>query len=153
FSLVRRVLADTGTDLCQPFAELGGEQIGHALLTPTKIYVKPMLALFDKVRVKSVAHITGGGFYENIPRALPKGLGAVIPRENVRVLPIFNLIARLGGISEREMFNVYNMGVGMVAVVSAGDAEKAIETLRANGEEAYLLGSVQESETRVSIVC
>ncbi|MBQ4382544.1 MAG: phosphoribosylformylglycinamidine cyclo-ligase, partial [Oscillospiraceae bacterium] len=123
----------------------------QALLEPTKIYVKPMLALMEKVKVRSVAHITGGGFYENIPRALPQGLGAVIKRSDVRVLPIFNLLQRLGGVPEREMFNVFNMGVGMVCMVAPEDAEEAVRILRENGEEAYVLGTVQPSDVRVTL--
>ena len=151
FSLVRKILLDSGTDLYAKFPELGGKAIGETLLTPTKIYVKPMLALMEKVRVKAVAHITGGGFYENIPRALPEGLGAVIRRDDVRVLPIFDLLQRLGDVPEREMFNVYNMGVGMVCMVEAADADKAVEVLRANGEEAYILGTVEETDARVTV--
>ena len=152
FSLVRRILADTYTDLYAKFPELGGKTIGEALIEPTKIYVKPMLALMEEVRVKSVAHITGGGFYENIPRALPAGLSARIERDKVRVLPIFSVLQRLGSVPEREMFNVYNMGVGMVTVVSAGEAEKALEILRANGEDAYVIGSVVAGGDRVQLI-
>ena len=152
FSLVRRILADTYTDLYEKFPELGGKTIGEALIEPTKIYVKPMLALMEEVRVKSVAHITGGGFYENIPRALPAGLSARIEKSMVRVLPIFSVLQRLGSVPEREMFNVYNMGVGMVTVVSAGEAEKALEILRANGEDAYVIGSVVAGGDRVQLI-
>ena len=151
FSLVRRILADTATDLYSRPAELGGRTVGQALLEPTKIYVKPMLALMEKVKVRSVAHITGGGFYENIPRALPQGLGAVIKRSDVRVLPIFDLLQRLGGVPEREMFNVFNMGVGMVCMVAPEDAEEAVRILRENGEEAYVLGTVRPSDVRVTV--
>ena len=152
FSLVRRILADTYTDLYAKFPELGGKTIGEALIEPTKIYVKPMLALMEEVRVKSVAHITGGGFYENIPRALPAGLSARIEKSMVRVLPIFSVLQRLGSVPEREMFNVYNMGVGMVTVVSAGEAEKALEILRATGEDAYVIGSVVAGGDRVQLI-
>ncbi len=151
FSLVRKILAESGTKLTDTFDELGGASIGEVLLTPTKIYVKPVLALLDAVKVKSVAHITGGGFYENIPRALPEGLGARIDRSSLDILPIFGLLARLGGVPEREMFNVYNMGVGMTVIVPPEDADRAVEALRAAGEDAYVCGSVVRSETRMEI--
>lgn len=152
FSLVRKILADSNTAFTDKFDELGGRSIGEALLTPTRIYVKPVLALMEEVQVKACAHITGGGFYENIPRALPESLGAVIKRSDVRVLPIFDVLARLGNVPEREMFNVYNMGVGMAVIVPAQDAERAVEILKAHGEEAYVLGSVQKSEESV-VIC
>ena len=146
FSLVRKVFDVENADLAAPVEALGGKSLGETLLTPTKIYVKPMLALMDAVNVKSVAHITGGGFFENIPRALPEGCAAQIDRGAVKVLPIFDLIAKTGGIPEREMFNTFNMGVGMIAVVSAEDAGKAVETLKANGEDAYVLGGIVGGE-------
>ena len=146
FSLVRKVFDVENADLAAPVEALGGKSLGETLLTPTKIYVGPMLALMDAVNVKSVAHITGGGFFENIPRALPEGCAAQIDRSAVKVLPIFDLIAKTGEIPEREMFNTFNMGVGMIAVVSAEDADKAVETLRANGEDAYVLGGIVEGE-------
>jgi phosphoribosylformylglycinamidine cyclo-ligase len=146
FSLVRKVFDVENADLTAPVEALGGKSLGETLLTPTKIYVKPMLALMDAVKVKSVAHITGGGFFENIPRALPEGCAAKIDRSAVQVLPIFDLIAKTGDIPEREMFNTFNMGVGMIAVVSAEDADKAVETLKANGEDAYVLGGIVAGE-------
>ena len=146
FSLVRKVFDVENADLAAPVEALGGKSLGETLLTPTKIYVRPMLALMDAVNVKSVAHITGGGFFENIPRALPEGCAAQIDRSAVKVLPIFDLIAKTGGIPEREMFNTFNMGVGMIAVVSPEDADKAVETLKANGEDAYVLGGIVEGE-------
>ena len=146
FSLVRKVFDVENADLTAPVAALGGKSLGETLLTPTKIYVKPMLALMDAVNVKSVAHITGGGFFENIPRALPDGCAAQIDRGAVKVLPIFDLIAKTGEIPEREMFNTFNMGVGMIAVVAAEDADKALETLKANGEDAYVLGGIVGGE-------
>ena len=152
FSLVRKVFDIEKADLKTPIAELGGKSLGETLLTPTKIYVKPMLALFEEVTVKGVSHITGGGFYENIPRSIPKGLGAKINKSDVKVLPIFNLIAKTGNIPERDMFNTFNMGVGMSVVVAKEDAERAIEILRANGEDAYLLGEIIESEDGV-VLC
>lgn len=153
FSLVRKVF-NIGVDddkIKEPCAELGGKSIGETLLTPTKIYVKPMLALFDEVTVKAVSHITGGGFYENIPRSLPKGYSAKIKKSDVKVLPIFDLIAKTGNIPERDMFNTFNMGVGMSVVVSAADADKAVEILKANGEDAYIIGEVVKSDEGVII--
>ena len=149
FSLVRKVFDIENADLKAPIEELGGKSLGETLLTPTRIYVKPMLALFEAVKVKAVAHITGGGFYENIPRALKKGLSAQIATADVKVLPIFNLIQKAGNIPQHDMFNTFNMGVGMVAVVAPEDAEKTIETLKANGVEAYKLGQLVESDEGV----
>lgn len=151
FSLVRKVLDVEHEDIRTPLAELGGKSIGETLLTPTRIYVKPMVKLFEEVQVKSAAHITGGGFYENIPRSLPKGLGARIKKEDVRVLPIFKLIAEKGNIPERDMFNTFNMGVGMTVIVAGEDAEKALEILKSNGEDAYILGKVVKSEEGVEL--
>ena len=142
FSLVRKVFDIENADIRTPLAELDGKSLGEALLAPTKIYVKPMLALFEKVQVKAVSHITGGGFYENIPRSIPDGLCAKIKKDSVRVLPIFDLIAKTGEIPERDMFNTFNMGVGMSVVVSAEDAEKALAILKENGEEAYIMGEI-----------
>ena len=149
FSLVRKVFDIENADLKAPVEELGGKSLGETLLTPTRIYVKPMLALFEAVKVKAVAHITGGGFYENIPRALKKGLSAQISTADVKVLPIFNLIQKTGNIPQHDMFNTFNMGVGMVAVVAPEDAERTIETLKANGVEAYKLGQLVESDEGV----
>jgi phosphoribosylformylglycinamidine cyclo-ligase len=151
FSLVRKVFDVEHTDLKSPVAELGGASLGETLLTPTKIYVKPMLALFDTVRVKGVSHITGGGFYENIPRSLPKGYTAKIDRGSLKIPPIFELIAKRGGIDERDMFNTYNMGVGMSVVVSAADADKALGVLRENGENAYVMGTIITGDEGVMI--
>jgi len=142
FSLVRKVFDVEKADIKSPVEALGGKSIGETLLTPTKIYVKPMLALFDEVTVKAVSHITGGGFYENIPRSLPEGFSAKIKKDDVRVLPIFKLLAEVGNIPERDMFNTFNMGVGMSVVVAKEDAEKAISILKANGEDAYILGEI-----------
>ncbi len=152
FSLVRKVFDIENADLKTPRAELGGKSLGETLLTPTKIYVKPMLALFEEVKVKGVSHITGGGFYENIPRSFPQGLGAKIKKSDVKVLPIFDLIAKEGNVPERDMYNTYNMGVGMSVVVAKEDADKAIEILRANGEDAYVIGTVIESDEGV-VLC
>ena len=151
FSLVRKVFDVENSDITRPVAELGGKSIGETLLTPTKIYVKPVLALLEEVKVKGISHITGGGFYENIPRSIPDGLGARISREAVRVLPIFDLIAKTGNISEHDMFNTFNMGVGMSIVVAAEDAGKSLEILRAHGEDAYIIGEIIESEEKVTI--
>lgn len=152
FSLVRKVFDIENCDLKSPREELGGKSLGEALLAPTKIYVKPMCALFEKVTVKAVSHITGGGFYENIPRSLPDGYGAKIKKSDVKILPIFDLIAKTGNIPERDMFNTYNMGVGMSVVVAKEDAEKALEVLKANGEDAYILGEIIKSEDKVTII-
>lgn len=152
FSLVRKVFDVENCDLKSPREELGGISLGDALLAPTKIYVKPMLALFEKIKVKAVSHITGGGFYENIPRSIPDGYGAKITKSAIKVLPIFDLIAKTGNIPERDMFNTYNMGVGMSAVVSEKDAGSALEILKANGEDAYIIGNIVKSETKVEII-
>ena len=151
FSLVRKVFDVEHTDLTQYVESLGGT-LGETLLTPTKLYVKPALAVLEEVNVKSIAHITGGGFFENIPRALPKGKTAKIRYEDVRVLPIFDLIRETGNIPLDHMFSTFNMGVGMVMVVSPEEAEKTIEILKANGEDAYVLGSVVDGEEGV-ILC
>ena len=151
FSLVRKVFDVENKDIKTPLESLGGKSIGETLLTPTKIYVKPMLALFQAVKVKGVSHITGGGFYENIPRSIPDGLGAVIDRAAVRILPIFELIQKTGSIPERDMFNTFNMGVGMSVVVAEQEADKALAILRANGQDAYVIGHVAESQDKVKI--
>ena len=152
FSLVRKVFDVENADIKTPVAELGGKSVGETLLTPTKIYVKPMTALFEEVTVKAVSHITGGGFYENIPRSLPDGFGAKIDKSALRILPIFDLIAKTGNIPERDMFNTFNMGVGMSIVVAAEDAEKTLEVLKANGEDAYVMGEIIESDEKV-VIC
>ena len=154
FSLVRKVFdIDTDhADLTSPIAELGGKSLGEALLAPTKIYVRPMLALFDAVRVKGVSHITGGGVYENIPRSIPAGLGARIRKEAVRIPPVFGLLQKTGDIPERDMFNTFNMGVGMSVVVAAEDADRALAVLRENGEDAYVIGDIVKSDTKVTVL-
>ena len=149
FSLVRKVFDVDHADLTAPLPELGGKGLGETLLTPTKIYVKPILALLQEVTVKGISHITGGGFFENIPRSIPDGLGAKIAMADVRVLPVFDLIEKTGQISRREMFNTFNMGVGMTVVVAREDAEQALSILRANGEDAYVLGEIVESAEKV----
>ncbi len=151
FSLVRKVFDVENSDIKTPVDALGGKSIGEALLTPTKIYVKPVLALLEEVKVKAISHITGGGFYENIPRSIPKGFGAKIEKSSVEILPIFDLIAKTGNIPERDMFNTFNMGVGMSIVVNKEDADKALKILRENGEDAYIIGEVVKSEAGVII--
>lgn len=152
FSLVRRVFDVEHADLHAPVEALGGASLGETLLTPTKIYVKPMLTLLEQVTVKAVSHITGGGFFENIPRSLPQGMSAKIERSAVRVLPIFDLIAKTADIPEREMFNTFNMGVGMTAVVAREDADRALAILHANGEDAYVIGEIASADGGV-ILC
>ncbi len=141
FSLVRKVFDVENRDLNTYVNELGGT-LGETLLTPTKIYVRSVLKLLDEVKVKGISHITGGGFYENIPRSLPDGLCAEIHKKDVRVLPIFDLLAFEGRIPERDMYNTYNMGVGMTVIVNEADADKAVKSLNASGENAYILGRV-----------
>ncbi len=149
FSLVRKVFDVENSDIKSPVETLGGKSLLETLLTPTKIYVKPVLSLLEAVQVKSIAHITGGGFYENIPRSLPDGFSAKIKKEDVRVLPIFSHIAETGSISEHDMYNTFNMGVGMICIVSAEDAPEAIQVLREAGEDAYMLGEVVASDEGV----
>ena len=143
FSLVRKVFGLNKEKLETYYEELGCT-LGEALLTPTRLYVKPALAAIEAADVKAISHITGGGFYENIPRMMKKGLTAKVDRSAVPVLPIFDLIAKTGNIPERDMFNTFNMGVGMILTVAAEDADKAIEILKANGEDAYRLGVIGE---------
>ena len=151
FSLVRKVFDVENADLKTPLPDLGNKSLGETLLTPTKIYVKPVLALLEKVKVKGISHITGGGFYENIPLSIPDGLGAVIERKSVRLLPIFDLIANVGGIGERDMFNTFNMGVGMSIVVAEKDVDNALGVLHVNGEDAYVIGTIAESGTKLTL--
>ena len=153
FSLCRKVfdIDKNPASLYTPREELCGKTVAETLLTPTRIYVKPVLALLESVDVRGISHITGGGFYENIPRSIPDGLGARIERAAVRVLPIFDLIAKEGSISERDMFNTYNMGVGMSIVVAEEDVETALSILRAEGEDAYVIGKIVESEDKITI--
>ena len=154
FSLCRKVfdIDNNPPELYTAREELGGKSVAEALLVPTRIYVKSILALLEQVDVKGISHITGGGFYENIPRSIPDGLGAVIDRSAVKVLPIFELIAKTGNIPERDMFNTYNMGVGMSVVVKADEVDKALEILNANGENAYVIGKIVESDDKITIV-
>lgn len=152
FSLVRKVFDIENSNIKAPVDELGGKSIGETLLTPTKIYVKPMLALFEEVTVKAVSHITGGGFYENIPRSLPEGFTAKIDKASLKILPIFNLIQKTGNIPEKDMFNTFNMGVGMSIVVNKEDVDKALKILKENGEDAYVIGEIVKGEESV-VIC
>ena len=151
FSLCRKVfdIDNNNPELYIARDELGGKTIAEALLTPTRIYVKPVLALLEKVDVKGISHITGGGFYENIPRSIPDGLCAKIDKSAVKVLPIFDMIAKWGNIPERDMFNTYNMGVGMSIVVPAVEAETALSVLKEQGIDAYLMGTIVKGEEKV----
>ncbi|MBQ7186580.1 MAG: phosphoribosylformylglycinamidine cyclo-ligase [Ruminococcus sp.] len=151
FSLVRKVFTVSEQNLARHYSELG-TTLGSVLLTPTKIYVKAIMNLLDKVNVKSISHITGGGFYENIPRSLPQGISAKIERKAVQVLPIFDLIMQTGNIPERDMFNTFNMGVGMIVCVDKNDADKAVAAINESGEEAYVLGELCDSDEGV-IIC
>ena len=154
FSLIRKVFdIDNNPDsLYAPCQALGGKSIAETLLTPTRIYVKSILSLLEKVDVKGISHITGGGFYENIPRSIPDGLGARIDRSKVKVLPIFDLIQKTGNISERDMFNTYNMGVGMSITVPSSQVDEALEILRSCGEDAYVIGDIIASEEKI-VIC
>jgi len=151
FSLCRKVfdIDNNNPELYVAREELGGKTIAETLLTPTVIYVKPVLALLEKVDVKGISHITGGGFYENIPRSIPDGLCARIDKNAVKVLPIFDMIMKWGDIPERDMFNTYNMGVGMSIVVPAAEAELALSILRDNGVDAYVIGDIVKGEEKV----
>ena len=152
FSLVRKVFDVENADIKSSVPELGGKSIGETLLTPTRIYVKPVLKLIEAVQVKGISHITGGGFYENIPRSIPDGLCAKIDKASVKVLPIFDLIAKTGGITERDMFNTFNMGVGMSIVVRNEDAEKALQILRDAGEDPYIIGEIVKGESKIELI-
>ena len=151
FSLCRKVfdIDNNPPSLYEAREELGGKTIAETLLTPTKIYVKSVLALLEQVDVKGISHITGGGFYENIPRSIPTGLCAEIDKSAVRVLPIFELIRKVGNIPERDMYNTYNMGVGMSIVVPAAQVDTALQILREHGETAYVIGKIIENEEKV----
>ncbi len=142
FSLVRKVFGIGTNDITKPIESLGGKSVGETLLTPTKIYVKSVLALLEQVNVLAISHITGGGFYENIPRSLADGYSAKIKKDSLKILPIFKLIQEVGNIPERDMFNTFNMGVGMSIIVKKGEEEKALKILRENGEDAYIIGEI-----------
>ncbi|WP_054955681.1 phosphoribosylformylglycinamidine cyclo-ligase [Paenibacillus dakarensis] len=150
FSLVRKLLLEqSGYTLDQELPELGA-RLGDVLLEPTKIYVKPLLALLEKIQVKGMAHITGGGFIENIPRMLPDHVEVDIEYGSWPILPIFKLMQDQGGISNKDMFTTFNMGIGMVVVVAGQDAEQALQLLRSEGEEPYVIGSVKNGERTVT---
>ena len=151
FSLVRKVFDVEHSDIKAPVEELGGKSVGEMLLTPTKIYVKPVLSLVEKVKVKGISHITGGGFYENIPRSIPEGLCAKIDLSKVKVLPIFDLIAKKGGFSAHDMFNTFNMGVGMSIVVSKEDETLALRTLEEAGEKPYTMGEIVKGDSKIEL--
>ena len=149
YSLARKVFDIENCDLNETFPQLGGKSLGEVLLTPTKIYVKPVLAAIAAAQVRGVSHITGGGFYENIPRAIPDGLCARITRSAVRTPAIFRLLQEKGGISDHDMFNTFNMGVGMCMTVSGESAEAALTALRAGGVDAYIMGEITEGSEKV----
>lgn len=150
FSLVRKVFNITEERLQINVAELG-KTLGEELLTPTRIYVKPLLALMDSVNVNAISHITGGGFYENVPRMLNDGFKAVIEKDKCFKKPIFELIAKEGGIPERDMYNTFNMGTGLVIAVDADKADETVRILNANGEQAAVIGEIQSGEKGVEI--
>ena len=154
FSLVRRVFDIDGGALDRRPEELGGITLGEALLAPTKIYVKPVLSLIKNgISVSGISHITGGGFYENIPRSIPDGFCAVIGKAAVKVPPLFDLIAKEGNIPERDMFNTFNMGVGMSITVKRSDADRALELLREAGEDAYIIGEIiEDSDEKIRLI-
>lgn len=151
YSLVRKVFDVENTDLNRTYDELDGKTLGEVLLTPTKIYVKPMLALFKEMTPHAVMHITGGGFYENIPRALPDGMSAKIYKDELEIPGIFKLLMKEGNIPERDMFNTYNMGTGMTVVVPKEDAARAVEIIEAAGEHAKVIGEIVKSDEGVII--
>lgn len=151
YSLVRKVFDVENTDLNKTYEELDGKTLGEVLLTPTKIYVKPMLALFKEMTPHAVMHITGGGFYENIPRALPEGMSAKIYKDELEIPGIFKLLMKEGNIPERDMFNTYNMGTGMTVVVPKEDAARAVEIIEAAGEHAKVIGEIVKSGEGVII--
>ncbi len=150
FSLVRKVLDIEHADLTAPVDELG-RSLGEELLTPTKIYVKPVLAAIRAAKVRGVSHITGGGFYENVPRCVPDGLCAKIEKAALDIPPIFRMLQRLGNIPERDMFNTFNMGTGMVVIAAREDADKALETLKAQGQAAKIIGEIVSGEEKVAL--
>lgn len=152
FSLVRKIVADKGLDLHKVYPELDPRKpLGEVLLTPTRIYVKPVMRLLGEVKVAAIAHITGGGFYENIPRIIPDGLRAAIDVTDLEVPAVFRFLEKEGGIPRSEMYNVFNMGVGMVVAVKSADAPRAIEILRGEGLDAFELGTVEKSDNEEKI--
>ncbi|EGJ47052.1 phosphoribosylformylglycinamidine cyclo-ligase [Ruminococcaceae bacterium D16] len=153
FSLVRKVFDVEHADLTSPMEELGGKSLGETLLTPTRIYVKAVKALLKAgVDIHAISHITGGGFYENVPRMMTEGLTAQIKLDSFPRLPIFDLIEKKGGIPERDMYNTFNMGIGMILALPAQQAAQALEILKAAGEQAYQIGQVVSGEAGVELV-
>jgi len=154
FSLCRKVfnIDSNPASLYEAREELGGKSVAEALLVPTRIYVKAVLALIEQCDVKGISHITGGGFYENIPRSIPDGLCARVDKSKINVLPIFRLLQKEGDIPERDMYNTYNMGVGMTVVVPADQADKAIEVLKAHGENAYVIGEIVTGDEKIELL-
>ena len=155
YSLVRKVFGlndDNALETLKTYSDELGKTIGEELLTPTRIYVKPLLKLIDEVGINTVSHITGGGFIENVPRMLPDGLKAVIKKGSWDILPIFDLMQKKAAIPERDMYNTFNMGIGMIVAVDADKADKAVKCLEATGEKAYIIGSLEEGEKGVEIV-
>ena len=150
YSLVRKVFDVERCDLGKILPDLG-IPLGEALLTPTQIYVKPVLAAIAAADVRGISHITGGGFYENVPRCVPDGLCAVIDKAAIRTPPIFKVLQETGGIPERDMFNTYNMGVGMAMIVSGTSADAAIAALNSSGQDAYVIGEIRAGEEKVRI--
>ncbi|MBO4360577.1 MAG: phosphoribosylformylglycinamidine cyclo-ligase [Eubacteriaceae bacterium] len=149
FSLVRKLYDEKA--LMSPDPDFSGRLPAEVLITPTRIYVKSILSLISQVPVKGISHITGGGFFENIPRSIPEGYGAVIDKSAVKILPVFEILQRRGGISERDMFNTYNMGVGMTVITSPADADRALQILREDGEDAYAIGRVAKGAERLEL--
>jgi len=152
FSLVRKVFDVENSDITSPLDELNDLSIASCLLTPTRIYVKAILRLIEKINVKGISHITGGGFYENIPRSIPEGLCAEIVQDKINILPIFNLISKKGNVDIRDMFNTFNMGVGMTVIVDKEDVDKALEILKTNGENAYVIGQIIKDEEKIKMI-
>ena len=150
YSLVRKVFDVENADLGQYYGELGCA-LGEELLRPTKIYVRPVLAAIEAADIRGISHITGGGFYENIPRCIPDGLCAKIEKSALRIPPIFTMLRRMGNVSEHDMFNTYNMGVGMTMIVAKDDADKALAALKENGQDAYVIGEVVSGEEKVAL--
>lgn len=151
YSLVRKVFDVENVDLTAKRDDLGGKSLGEALIEPTKIYVKPMTELFKEMTPHAVMHITGGGFYENIPRALPEGMTAKIDKKSLEIPAIFKVLAETGNIPERDMFNTYNMGIGMTVVVPREDSERALEIINVAGEKAYVIGEIVKGDEGVII--
>ena len=151
FSLIRKVFNINEETIAVKYDELG-KTLGEELITPTRIYVKPLLALMDEVRVNAISHITGGGFYENVPRMLNDGFTAVIEKNKCFKKPIFDLIQKTGNIPERDMYNTFNMGTGLVIAVDADKADEAVRILKANGEDAVVIGEIKSGEKGVELV-